>query len=207
MTKSVKPLTEKQKGVLDFITSFVREKGYSPSLRELAGFLKTKNLSTAQYFVKELKEKGYLKKDAYKTRGITPISKPNRISLLGTISAGEPIEPIENPEEISIPENIKIESQYPHYALRVYGDSMIDMGILDNDIVLIKHQMTAENGDVIVGITENGATLKVFKKENNRVFLEPRNIKYKTIQPKELEIRGVFVGLIRSNYANDKQYQ
>ncbi len=203
MPKSVKPLTEKQKKVLDFITSFIREKGYSPSLRELASFLKTKNLSTAQYFIKELKKKGYLKKDAYKTRGITPTSKANTVSLLGTISAGEPIEPIEDPEDIEIPQNINLDTRSPHYALRVAGDSMFDMGILNNDIVLIRHQMTAESGDVVVAITEKGATLKVYKKRGRKIFLEPRNKDYPTLKPKELEIRGIFVGLIRSNHAND----
>jgi len=199
--QEAKPLTERQKETLDFITSFIREKGYSPSLKEIAKFLK-KKISTAQYFVEELEEKGYLKRDAHKTRGITPISNPNTISLLGVISAGKPIEPIENPEEIPIPETIEINTKYPHYALKVEGDSMIDMGILNGDVVLIRHQMTAENGDVIVGVTEDGATLKVFKNKDNQIVLEPRNPKYKTIRPEELEIRGVFVGLIRGKQKN-----
>ena len=84
---------------------------------------------------------------------------------------------------------------------------MFDMGILDNDIVLIKHQMTAENGEVIVAITEKGATLKVLKRKGKKIFLEPRNKDYPTLEPKKLEIRGVFVGLIRNNYANEQQYQ
>jgi repressor LexA len=75
---------------------------------------------------------------------------------------------------------------------------MIDMGILDNDIVLIRHQMTAENGDVVVAITEKGATLKVLKRNEKKIFLEPRNKDYPTIEAKRLEIRGVLVGLIRA---------
>lgn len=192
------PLTGKQKQTLDFINSFLREKGYSPSLEEIAKHL-GKKLSTAQYFVNELEEKGYLKKIAGKARGIYPIISSHSVPLLGFIAAGEPIEPIENPEEISVPKNIKIDVRYPHYALKVKGDSMIDMSVLDNDIVLIKHQMTANNGDVVVAITENGATLKVFKKRFGKVYLEPRNNKYPIIKPKQLEIRGKFLGLIRNS--------
>lgn len=195
-----RPLTEKQKEALDFINSFYREKGYAPSLKEIAGFLETENLSTAQYYVEELEEKGYLRKDSNKARGITPVPNQYAIPLLGYIAAGQPIEPIENREEISVPPNIEIDPRYPHYALKVKGDSMIDMGVIDGDIALIKHQLTAKNGDVVVAITENGATLKIFNKENGRVILEPRNHKYNPIIPKQLEIRGVFVGLVRGSF-------
>lgn len=196
--QDIKPLTGKQKNTLDFINSFLREKGFSPSLHEIAKYL-GKNLSTAQYYVNELEEKGYLTKNANKARGISPITNQHNIPLLGYIAAGKPIEPIENPEEILIPANIEINSRYPHYALRVKGDSMIDMGILDNDIVLIKHQMTANNGDVIVAITENGATLKVFRKKGGKITLEPRNKDYPIIEPRKIEVRGKFMGLIRNN--------
>jgi|SRR3989344_1001289 len=195
--QEIKPLTEKQKNTLDFINSFMREKGFSPSLHEIAKYL-GKNLSTAQYYVNELEKKGYLTKNANKARGISSITNQHNIPLLGYIAAGKPIEPIENPEEILIPANIEIDSRYPHYALKIKGDSMIDMGILDKDIVLIKHQMTANNGEVIVAITENGASLKVFRKRDGKITLEPRNKNYPVIEPQELEVRGKFVGLIRN---------
>ena len=197
--QELKPLTKKQKKTLDFITSFIAKNGYSPSLKEIAKFLGTTNLSTAQYFVEELEKKDYLKRASYKNRGIMPTNKAKTIPLLGNIAAGEPIEPIENPEDIEIPQNIKLDTRSSHYALKVIGDSMFDMGILDNDIVLIKHQITAGNGDVVVAITEKGATLKVFKKKNGTVFLEPKNPKYKVIKPKKLEVRGKFIGLIRKD--------
>ena len=196
--QEVKPLTEKQKKTLDFITSFIAKNGYSPSLKEIAKFLGTTNLSTAQYFVEELKNKGYLKKFSHKNRGITPINKSQTTPLLGYIAAGKPIEPIENPETIEIPRNIKLDTRHSHYALQVKGDSMIDMGILDDDIVLIRHQMTAQNRDVVVAITEDGATLKVYKEKNGNIYLEPRNKDYPVIKPRQLEIRGKFVGLIRN---------
>lgn len=183
MTILVKPITGRQKQALDFIKSFIKEKGYAPSLRELAAFLETKNLSTAHYFVKELEKKGYLKRNHYKSRGITPIAPKQTVPLLGNIAAGEPIEPIENPEPIEVPQNIKLSAGKSYYALRVKGDSMMDMGILGDDIVLIKHQMTADLGDVVVGITEKGATLKILGRKNGRTVLEPKNSKYDTIIP------------------------
>jgi len=195
--QDVQPLTKKQKKALDFVVDFSQKNGFSPSLRELANFLKTNNLSTAQYYVEQLLEKGYLKKNSYKNRGIAPISKERRIKLLGYIAAGSPIEPIEDPESISIPNNIKLNSQFPHYALKVKGDSMIDMGILDGDTILIQHQLFANNGDVVVAITESGATLKVLRKNKSKFYLEAKNKNFPNIYPESLEIRGKFVGLLR----------
>ena len=197
MMSKVKPITGRQKEALDFINSFISTKGYSPSLRELASLLKTDNLSTAQYFIKELESKGYIKRDHYKNRGITPVTQKRTVPLLGYIAAGEPIEPIEESTPIQVPASIQLSKSKSYYALQVKGDSMIDMGILDQDTVLIQHQLTAENNDVVVAITEDGATLKVYRKKNGQITLEPRNKMYKVIKPKELEVRGKFVGLIR----------
>lgn len=198
MQPVIKPITGRQKEVLNFINSFLNEKGFAPSLRELAEFLNTENLSTAQYFVKELVDKGYLKREHHKSRGIMPISQKQSVPLLGYIAAGQPIEPIENPEPIEVPRHIKLNSGQSYYALRIKGDSMIDMGIIDNDVAIIKHQLVAQNNDVVVAITENGATLKVYKEKNGLISLEARNDNYQTIYPNELEIRGKFVGLIRA---------
>jgi repressor LexA len=194
-----KDLTKRQKEVLTIILKFITQEGRSPTFRELAKLLKTGNVSTAQYFVEELQKRGYLRGKNEGTRGISPINKPKVIQLLGYIAAGNPIEPMENPEEIIVPNSISLDSKYPHYALRVRGTSMVDMGILPNDIVLIKHQLTANTGDVVVAITENGATLKVYKKENGRIILEAKNKDFPNIIPKKLEIRGKFIGLIRPN--------
>ena len=199
MKPKVKPLTEKQKRTLDFINTFAGRSGYSPSLKDIAQFLKTKNLSTAQYFVEELEKKGHLKKVSGKNRGITLINKPPVAMLLGNIAAGKPIEPIENPETIEIPKSIKLDTSHSHYALRVKGDSMMDMGVLDDDIILVRHQITAQDGDVVVAIIKGGATLKVLKRENGKIILEPRNKDYLAIEPKQLEIRGKFCGLIRNS--------
>ena len=200
MVKQKKHLTAKQKEVLDFISFFISKHGYSPAYKDIASFLKTKNLSTAQYHIEELEKKGYIERNSHVSRGISPSSTPPQtVSLLGYIATGKPIEPIENPETITIPTHLIFNAQYPHYALKVKGDSMMDMGILDNDTVLIKHQLTAKNGDVVVAITEKGATLKVYKKRGDKIMLEPKNKDYPIIYPKKLEIRGKFVGLIRNS--------
>lgn len=194
--KGQKSLTPRQKKVLDFIRKFAEENGYSPSLGEIAKYLK-KSISTVQHFVEELENKAYIHKEENIARGISlNPNKPDRIFLLGYIAAGEPIEPLENPEPIEVPLNL-IQKPGQYYALKVKGDSMIEDGIMDRDIVVIKHQLTAESGETVVAITEKGATLKVFRKKNGKIFLEPRNKNLKNIYPKQLEIRGRFCGLMR----------
>lgn len=189
-------LTPKQKKVLDFIAEFTRKEGYSPTLREIASYLK-KSLPTAQHFVEELERKGYIDRTDHLTRGITPTEEGSvDVPLLGYIAAGEPIEPIENPEPIAVPRSM-ISKDGQFYALQVKGDSMIEEGILDGDTVVIQHQITAQDGDTIVAITERGATLKILRKQSNKVYLEPRNKNLMPIYPEEIEIRGKLVGLIR----------
>ena len=190
------PLTPKQKKVLDFINQFTEENGYSPSLNEIAKFI-GKAVSTAQHFVNELQSKGYLQKEENVARGISSVTEQNgRIFLLGTIAAGEPIEPLENPEPIEVPIEM-ISASGDFYALKVKGDSMIDDGIENDDTVVVKQQSVASPGDRIVAITEKGATLKVLRLKNGKPYLEPRNKNLENIYPKSLEIRGKFCGLIR----------
>lgn len=197
--QAVFPLTKRQKLTLDYIDKYIQENGFAPSLRDIAIFLGTENLSTAQYFVDQLTQKGYIKRQASKNRGISSVGHNQTVSLLGYIAAGSPIEPIENPTSVNLPSDLKLDQKYPHYALKVKGDSMMDMGILDGDTVLIKHQLGAEDGDVVVAITEEGATLKIFRRNDSSIFLEARNKAYPNIYPKHMEIRGKFVGLIRNN--------
>jgi len=191
-------LTPKQKQVLDFVNKFSVEYGYAPSLQEIANHIK-KSISTVQHFVEELQEKSYLRKKGKIARGISSTGEGARqIFKLGYIAAGNPIEPIENPEPIDVPSSF-LKSHGNYYALEVKGDSMIDDNILDGDTIVIKHQQTADNGDRVVAITEDGATLKVFRKSGSKTYLEPRNHNLKPIYPKKLEIRGVFCGLIRAD--------
>jgi SOS regulatory protein LexA len=189
-------ITPKQKDILDFILSFLDKEGYSPSLEEIAKRFK-KSIPTIHQHVEALKSKGFLLKEDNVSRGISLKYSRSGIFLMGYIAAGKPIEPIENPEPINVPANM-VSSQGNYYALKVKGDSMIDDGILDGDIVVIKHQKTADSGETVVAITEDGATLKIFKNVKGKIFLEPRNKTLKNIYPKELEIRGKLVGLLRN---------
>lgn len=189
-------LTPKQKETLDFILSFTQTKGYSPTLREIAGQFH-KNVSTAQHFVDELQKKGYLKRATHLARGIQPVGeKPATVYVLGEIGAGSPIEPLENPEPISVPRSL-VSKAGQYYALKVKGDSMEEEGVWDGDVIVVKHQLTADDGDMVVAVTEKGALLKVLRKGKQRLYLESRNQKYQPIIPKQLEIRGKFEGLIR----------
>ncbi len=196
-------VTPKQKQVFDFISIFAAKHGYAPSLEEVGKELGLA-ISTIHQHVMALKSKGYLKKENNQPRGVSVMEKTTdvtEIPLLGIIAAGVPIEPYENPEPIKVQKSL-VSSRGDFYALKVKGDSMIEDGIWDGDIVIIKHQQTADNGDTVVAITENGATLKRFKNQDGKIFLEPRNPKLENIYPKTLEIRGKFVGLIRNNINN-----
>lgn len=193
-------LTPKQKKILDFITGFSQKKGFAPSLEEIANKFGLV-ISTIYQHVKALETKGYLKKENNQPRGITlPKQSPEsvEIPLLGLIAAGSPIEPIENPEPIKVPRTL-VSKHGDYYALKVQGDSMIEDGIWNDDIVVIKSQPNAEDKETVVAITEDGATLKILRKQNGKVYLEPRNKRLDNIYPKELEIRGKFCGLIRKD--------
>lgn len=189
-------LTPKQKRILDYITTHYEDNGYAPSLSEIAKNFK-KSVPTIHQYVEALEKKGFLNKEEGNWRGITPKVGKSKIFLLGYIAAGEPIEPIENPEPIDVPSTM-IVPPGNYFALKVKGDSMIDDGIVNGDTIIVKHQKTAESGDTVVAVTEKGATLKILKKKDGKVYLEPRNKTLENIYPKELEIRGKLCGLIRN---------
>lgn len=191
----MKTLTPKQKQILDFITDYTNDNGYSPSLKEIAREFK-KTVPTIFQHVETLKEKGFLIKTDNISRGIQLNNVQDEVMLLGKIAAGAPIEPIENPEPIKIPIGM-INASGNYYALQVRGNSLVEDGIFDGDTVVIRHQQTAENGETIVAITEDGATLKKLYKENGKIRLQPANQALLPIFPQQLEIRGKVVGIIR----------
>ncbi len=194
-------LTPKQKEIFDFINKYIAESGISPTINEIRKKLKLKAVSTVHEHITSLKDKGYLSKSENLTRGLEPkkeIKSIVEIPIVGKIAAGQPIEAIEDiQEKISII-NPSIKNSKEHYALRVSGDSMIDEGIFDGDIVVIKKQSVAENGQTVVAIIDdNEATLKKIYRENNRFRLEPRNQSLLPFYRKEVEVRGVVVQVIR----------
>lgn len=200
--KLVRSLTPKQKKILDYIIIYSQKNNYAPSLEEIKSHFRLNAISTVYQHVEALKNKGYLKKENNQPRGVTPLRKTSEvieIPLLGLISAGQPIEAIdENPEPLLISKQL-IRQQGNHYALKVKGDSMIDEGIYDGDVVIIREQKTADNGETVVAIiNKNEATLKKIYRENNRIRLQPANQSFLPIFTNEVEIRGKVISIIRN---------
>jgi len=207
MRKVIRYLTPKQKKMLDFISNYLKNKGYSPSYKEIQQHFKLKSLSTIHQYLETLKNKGYVKKENNMPRTLNILKEINNnieIPLLGYITAGEPIEAIENPETLLVSKQLLSQSG-KHYALKVKGTSMIDDGIFDGDTVIIKEQKTAVNGDTVVAIiNKNEATLKKIYKEKNRIRLQPANQSFLPIFTDEVEIRGKVISIIR-NIENKKK--
>jgi len=195
-------LTPKQKKIFEYIKKYIKGKNYSPSLEEIGrrfGLAK----STVHQHIEALREKGYLKKIENQPRSIElnkkkKISDLVKIPLLGTIAAGEPIEAIEDKENIKVPKS-QLSKSGEHYALRVKGESMIDEGIFDGDTVIIRKQPIVENGETAVAlINGNEVTLKKIYKEKNGFRLQPANPNLKPIFTKQLTIQGKVVSVIRT---------
>lgn len=196
--------TKRQKQILDFITSFQKKKGFAPSLEEIKKYLKLSSVSTIHFHIKKLQDEGFLNKGENSPRSISVFESQQmvKIPLLGTIAAGQPIEAIQVKETIAIPKT-KIMKGGNFYALRVAGNSMIDENINDGDIVLVKEQQTAENGQKVVALIDNyEATLKTFYKEKNCIRLQPANKEYEPIIIKrgeqEIIIQGLVIDVIRN---------
>jgi len=196
-------LTKRQKQVFDFITSYRKKWGYSPSLEEIQKHFKLASVSTAHFHVRKLQELGFLEKQYNKPRSIDVYENETMVNipLLGLIAAGQPIEAIQNKETIAVPQN-KLPRSGEFYALRVIGNSMIDENINDGDIVLVKQQSIAENGQKVVALIDNyEATLKKFYKERGYIRLQPAN---QTIEPiiikkgKDIVIQGIVIDVIKN---------
>ncbi len=195
-------LTKRQKQVLDFIIVYKKRKGYAPVLEEIRKKFKLASVSTAHFHVSRLRDLGFLAKVENKPRALDVVGRETmvKIPLLGTITAGQPIEAIQDKEMIAVPKS-KIPAASEVYALRVVGNSMIEEHINDGDIVLVKHQETAENGQKVVALIDNHeATLKKFYKERGHIRLQPAN---KDMAPlifrngQDISIQGVVFDIIR----------
>ncbi len=200
-------LTDRQQQILDTIKKYIAKNGYPPTVREIGSILNLSSPATIHFHLNRLENKGYIKKNKTKNRSLELLI-PNEyldknndvanIALLGTITAGNPIEAIENPNEyFSIPTNI-IPKNSEVFALSVKGDSMINKGIYNNDIVIIKRCKNANNGDVIAAMTDDyEVTLKTFYKEKNHIRLQPENDTMAPIILNNVTILGKAIGLYR----------
>ena len=190
----MKPLTPKQQIIFDFIQAAVEENQVPPSLREIGSALDL-SVGTVQDQVEAIRRKGYLEKEQTKARGIRLPMSANQVPVLGRVHAGPLHLALENVEG-HLPVG-KTLSPSKHFALRIQGDSMIDAGILEGDMVIVRMQPVAEDGDIVVARVEDDATVKRFRKQGSQVFLEPANSQYSPIVDTPFSLVGVVVEVRR----------
>ena len=192
-------LTKRQKEILDFIRTYRSEQGISPTQREIREKLRLSSFGTVQKHLKRLEEKGALKRDWNRSRGISPAAEVTgaRVALLGLVAAGRPIEPFPVEETIEVPASLLGKGE--HFVLRVRGDSMVEDGIRDGDYVIVSRRPNAQNGQTVVALVRGEATLKRYYSEGSKVRLQPANAAMKpmTVEARDIVIQGVVTGLIR----------
>ena len=194
-------LTKRQKEILDFVSDYIKENGYAPYYEEIGQKFGLSALSTVHEHITELVDKGFLERDEHKERGLYLPKKRKQyleIPLVGVIACGQPLEAVENTSEtIKVAREPILKGAI--YALRAKGDSMINDGIFDGDVIIVKKQETAENGETVVAIVDdNEATLKKFYRQNGTIKLQPANPNFDPIYKKDIDIRGVVVKIIRN---------
>ncbi|HOT46793.1 MAG TPA: transcriptional repressor LexA [Spirochaetota bacterium] len=200
--ESSKQLTIKQETILDFIKESIKDSGFPPTVREIGERFNI-TVKGAYDHVKAIEKKGYIKTEQNKSRAIVVLNEEEEvpvdainIPLLGRIAAGSPILAEENIEEyLSFPKSMFRSGEY--FALNVKGDSMIEGGIYDGDIAIIKKQSTANNGEVIAALLTDEATLKRLKVSGNKVQLLPDNPAYEPIIADNVTILGKLIALFR----------
>ena len=205
-------LTEKQKNVLAFIDQFTKENGYPPSVREIGAAVGLTSTATVHGYLERLEKKGYLDRAALKTRamrvvnpqaeepvqtGVTADEKYMEVPIVGRVAAGSPILAQEQVEGY-LPLSFDFARNKDLFVLRVKGESMINVGIYDGDLIIVSRQPDAKNGDTIVALIEDEATVKTFYKEEEYIRLQPENDTMEPILVKEVAILGKVVGLFRN---------
>lgn len=200
-------LTKKQEEILIVIKEFMAKHGYPPTVREIGKIMNLSSSATTFFHMSKLEEKGYLRKDKEKNRAIELLvtneyldnnDKVISVPLLGKVTAGTPIEAIEIPNEFfSLPANL-IPKNKEVFTLKVSGDSMINVGIYNNDIIIVEKKNTANNGEIVVAMNDdNEVTLKTFYKEKDHFRLQPENDTMDPIILKNVTILGKAIGLYR----------
>ncbi|OVE77792.1 repressor LexA [bacterium F11] len=190
----MKELTPKQKLIYDFIQEYVEVYQVPPSLREIGAHLDL-SVGTVQDQVEAIRRKGFLQKDQTKARGLRLPIAAQQVPILGRVHAGPLHAALEDVEGHVAVGSKRTPSQ--HFALRVRGDSMVDAGILEGDLVIVRIQSVAEEGDIVVARVEDEATVKRFRRDGNRTLLEPANAAYEPISGVPFSIVGVVVELRR----------
>ncbi len=205
-------LTKRQQQVYDFIESYVHQKGFGPTVREICEAVNLSSPSTVHVHLKALEDKGYIVRDKLKSRSIAlahrnqedslgAVSFDNALTLplVGNVAAGQPLLAEENiTDHMTLPTDLVGDSA--SFILSVHGDSMIEAGINDGDYVVVRQQQTARNGEIIVALLEDGATVKRFYKEQDHIRLQPENSSMEPIITRDCAIVGKVVAVLRRVY-------
>lgn len=196
-------LNDKEKLVLEYIKNYIKKNSYPPSIRDIRNGTGYKSTSTVSNYLDKLERKGYIQRRDSKTRAIEIVDKNfyknniNLVPLVGQVSAGSPILATENIEDYyPLPSNIKYSDDV--FMLKIKGDSMINKGILNNDLVIVRKQKTSNNGEIVIALIEDEATCKTFYKEDGHIRLQPENDIYEPIIIKDVSIIGKVIGLYRN---------
>ena len=195
-----KNFDEKQQELVKFIFDFTKENGYTPSVREMCDKMHFASTSTIFYYLNKCEQQGIIKRAKGKNRAIELVNAPefNGVPLIGKVAAGEPILAEQNIEDYyELPSNLFDYKNNELFLLNVQGNSMINIGINNGDKIVVKKQNTANNGQIVVALVDDSATVKRFYKENGYYRLQPENDEMQPIIVSEVEILGIVVGLFR----------
>ncbi|MCL2203523.1 MAG: transcriptional repressor LexA [Defluviitaleaceae bacterium] len=199
-----KNLTTKQQMILDFLKMEIKQNGYPPTVREICDAVNLSSTSTVHAHLETLERKGYIRRSPAKNRSTEILEEDFyqsarelvNVPIVGRVAAGVPILADENIED-TFPIPIDYIKNDTCFMLHVKGDSMMDEGILDGDLVLVRQQQDANNGDIVIALLEDDATVKTFSREGDYVCLTPANDAFKPIKTKECSILGKVIGLYR----------
>jgi len=180
--------------ILDFVNAFVQENGFAPSVREIGAAVGLRSTASVSYHLNQLQEKGLLQSPGVKgrKRAIVTARRPGQIPVVGVVTAGVPILAVENQEG-----TISWDGDPACFALRVRGDSMINAGILDGDKVVVRPQAAADDGQIVVAMIEDEATVKRLRRRNGEIWLMPENDDYEPIDGTNAELIGLVKAVIR----------
>ena len=210
---------EMQQRIYQFLLSYLAEHGYAPSIRDICDAVGLKSPSTVHFHLKNLAELGYIEKSAFKGRAIVPVNReavktaepqpqpqvekaaelpaaePAQVPIVGNVAAGSPILAQECIEDYLTFDTGGREGEY--FALRVRGESMLGLGILPGDLVVVHQQQTARNGEIVVALLEDEATVKTFSRKDGKIWLLPANPDYRPIDGTDCTIMGKVVAVVR----------
>ncbi len=198
------PLTRRQEEILNFIKSEVQEKGYPPSVREIGKAVGLSSSSTVHAHLSQIEKKGYIRRDPTKPRAIELLEENfflsfrdiSPVPVVGNVTAGQPILAEENIiEYFPLPRDFVKEDRI--FMLSVEGDSMVNVGIFDGDYIAVRQQSTAVNGDIVVALIDDEATVKRFYMENEQIRLQPENDYYEPLILNSVNVLGKVIGLFR----------